>query len=63
MVAAYLGTFPTSGNLSSATENPVRLNRREIGLDVGDTPKNLLFVTQLTLPAAHKRLSSRFVYV
>jgi hypothetical protein len=36
---AYLGTFTTSGNLSSATENPVRLNRREIGLDVGGAKK------------------------
>jgi len=36
---AYLGTFSTYGNLSSATENPVRLNRREIGLDVGGAKK------------------------
>ena len=41
MVTVYLGTFTTSGNLSSATENPVRLNGNRIGLDVGNGAKKI----------------------
>jgi hypothetical protein len=63
MVTVYLGTFTTSGNLSSATENPVGLNRREIGFDVGEAPKNSLFVKHLTLLTAHRWLLSFFAHV